>query len=103
MDIRCNVINVVLHAWDVHPFNWGLASRAPSSTRVGGGGIGMNNDVGWNVNTITSHGQCDGITKPITFLFYHSIAPKHELIVPKHESQSGKGWSRAEGRSQWIK
>jgi hypothetical protein len=77
------MIEIQFHASIVHPFDWLLTLCAPPSTAVGGSAIGVNNNVRWNVDTITSNGQCNGITKGIAFLFYHGIVPTHEVVFTK--------------------
>jgi hypothetical protein len=77
------MIDIQLHACIVHPFDWLITLRASSSTAVGGSAIGVNNNVGRNVDAITSHGQCDGITKGIAFLFYHGIVPTYEIAFTR--------------------
>jgi hypothetical protein len=55
-DVLGDMVDVELHARDVHPFHWVFAVLAPPPTCVGSGLVGVCNEDGRNVNTVTSDG-----------------------------------------------
>ena len=84
-DIIGDVIDVPLHARDVHSLDRLLASFAPSPTRSGGVLVGVCDEEGWDVYAISSDGQGQCVTEAITCLLDHWVVPKAECVHEKFE------------------
>jgi len=85
------VIDVKFHERDVHTLDWLVVCITPPPTLSGGILVGVNDEEGGNVHTITSDGQNQGVTEQIARLFYHRIVPKYENRWDENE---GKEWNR---------
>ena len=82
-DILGDVIDVLLHARDVHPLDRLLVTFTLPPTRSGGVLVGVSDEEGWNVHTISSDGQGQRVTEAITCLLYHWVVPKYEYAIQK--------------------
>lgn len=86
-DVLGDVVDVELHARDVNPLDGILAHLAPPPTRPGGGFVGVGDEEGWNVHTVSSDGECHGVSEPIAFLLHHCIPPEHESQCGEYEQR----------------
>lgn len=91
-DVLRNMIDVELHARDVHAFHGILAPLTPPATCLGSVLVGVGDEEGWDVNTISSDRQCHGVSKPIALLFHHWIVPEVECQHAEIE------WKKCIGR-----
>ena len=70
-----HVIDILLHKWNGHPFDWRFIGSAAAATGFGGVLVGVTDKEWKNVHTVTSHGEGDSVSKRIALLYHHWIIP----------------------------